>query len=107
MTKEDYQEQLVDLENAINKLKEDYIKANQKGKIGQKVKVTFKETIYINSPNYNLPKTEEGIIESFEIDNWEDNVIPIIQKLKKDGTLYQRNTRLWYKPDDRFTIEYL
>jgi hypothetical protein len=75
MTKEEYISKLEELENAKVDLRREYIESNKPYPIGSKVKVTYKVGY----------EPVIGIVDSYKISGW-DIVIPVLHKVKKDGT---------------------
>ena len=82
MSKEEYVAKLDALKNEMADLKFEYIKSNSKFPNGTKVKIHYKHY----GANCPTGYDEYGIVLGYDISF--DEVIPIVAKMKKDGTAH-------------------
>ena len=90
MTKKDYitkkQEFLSKIEGLYNDLKtleSTYIESNKPFDVGEVVSVVNGESV-----------PEKGIVDGYEI-SYIDEIVPVIKKIKKDGTKSQHKLWVW------------
>lgn len=74
--------QIRNLEDQLRSLSNEYINSNAPFPIGTKVKVSYPAT------KYEEAYEEYGIVEGWTIDA-DDDVVPFLAKVKKDGTAHQ------------------
>lgn len=82
MSREEYVAKLNALKNEMADLKFEYIKSNSKFPNGTKVKIHYKHY----GANCPTGYDEYGIVLGYDISF--DEVIPIVAKMKKDGTAH-------------------
>ena len=100
MKKEDYQKEKELIKNEITALQEKlkktesaYIEANREFEIGEKVVVIYKKHKhhrYGEVPEESFP----AFVIGHEID-YNNNVVPVLNKCKKDGTMSKHRYYLW------------
>ena len=73
--------QIEKLENELSLLKNEYINSNAPFPIGTKIKVSYPAT------KYEEAYEEYGIVEGWTI-GLDDDVVPFLAKVKKDGTAH-------------------
>lgn len=73
--------QISELENKLNELRNEYINSNAPFPVGTKVRVSYAATQ--NTEAYE----EYGIVQGWTLDP-DDDVIPFLAKIKKDGTVH-------------------
>lgn len=90
MTKEQYKEQMKSLsdqrdaiQDKICQLNDDYIQANKKCNVGDVVEVRWNKNV------------EKGVVTDFTIHWLSEEVIPVLKKMKKDGTASAHSLRVW------------
>jgi len=76
----EYQKKREALFRQMNDLKQEYINSKKTFEIGSKVKLTHVDG-----------KVEYGVVINYKIDSFDD-VVPIIAKMKKDGTAHPTAT---------------
>lgn len=83
------------IRNELLEVKKEYIASNTKYPIGTKVKITYNDTKYINNANNVI----YGVVVTHEISYGNDEVYPVIAKMKKDGTPHPkaRHYISWYR----------
>lgn len=73
--------QISKLENDLRSLKNEYINSNAPFPVGTKIKVSYAAT------NYEEAYEEYGIVEGWNLD-FDDDLVPFLAKVKKDGTAH-------------------
>lgn len=71
-----------ELKKDLKVLESQYIETNSPFEIGELVLVTNGET------------SEKGFVDGYEVD-WSNDIIPIIKKIKKDGSKSQHKIWVW------------
>ena len=82
MSYEEFENKYTELRQAINDLKKEYIDSNSPFPVGTKVKITDSEG-----------KVFYGFIREYHMAGY--FVLPIISKIKKDGTMHPTQN-VWY-----------
>lgn len=117
MTKEEYISQRKDLEKKIAlleaeklELNKTYIEANKKFESMDIVEITTPQrevTNLITGEKETLPENKRmGIVVANYID-WENNVVPLVKKMKKDGTMSKNKDYITNRDNLKMSGKYI
>lgn len=105
MTKEEFKSKkeiinskINELKNEMIKLKKEYIESNVKYPIGSKVCITTPASTYTrldNLESVTIPKIKRyAYVKDYRINSL-DNIEPLFNKVKKDGTMSEMGLYVW------------
>ena len=80
--------QIRNLEDQLSSLRNEYINSNAPFPIGTKIKVSYQAS------KFEEAYEEYGIVEGWTLDP-DDDVVPFLAKVKKDGTAHQ-NAKVYF-----------
>ena len=83
------------IRNELLEVKKEYIASNSKYPIGTKLKISYNDTEHMKNANNVM----YGVVVRYEISLGNDEVYPVIAKMKKDGTPHPKARYYvsWYR----------